>query len=89
MNITKFILIVIVLLSNNHIYANHYDSDKNVIEAVVELYGAMRTFDQNKLIESESLFEKILSMDNEAWIAHYYIALADEYISRTFYLSSG
>jgi tetratricopeptide (TPR) repeat protein len=83
----KFILIVTILLSNNHIYGNRYDrdSDKNVIEAVAELYKAVRTFDQKKLIESESVFERILSADANVWIAHYYIALADEYISHTFH----
>jgi tetratricopeptide (TPR) repeat protein len=80
----KIILIVTILLSNNRIYGNHYDSDKNMIEAVAELYKAMQTFDQKKLIESESMFERILSADTKVWIAHYYIALADEYISHTF-----
>jgi tetratricopeptide (TPR) repeat protein len=71
-------------MSNNFIYGI-CKSEESIIRARTILYEAIQTFDQKKMIEAESLFERILSADSKIWIAHYYIALADENISHTFY----
>jgi tetratricopeptide (TPR) repeat protein len=84
MKTIKIILTILILFGSRFAYSN-YGTDENIIEARAKLYEAIQTFDQKKLIEAESLFERILSMDSKAWIAHYYIALTDEYISHTFY----
>jgi tetratricopeptide (TPR) repeat protein len=87
MRILKLVMIVFFFWNNDFIYGdnhNNYISDETVMEARRVLYDGIRTFNRKKLMEAESLFERMLFIDSKMWIADYYIALADEYISYTY-----
>jgi tetratricopeptide (TPR) repeat protein len=88
MKTLKLFAVMCILMSNNFIYGT-CKSEESIVRARTILYGAIHAFDQKKMIEAESLFERILSADSKIWIAHYYIALADECISHTFYTDNG
>lgn len=64
---------------------NNSDLNSLIINTRQTLYEANDRFVESGMITARSMFERILAKDENAWIAHYYIALADDYLSNFYY----
>jgi len=58
--------------------------DSLLIRARTQLHEATNVPDIRKLLESRASFERLLSISTRQWLVHYYIALADRYISQSY-----
>ncbi|MDE2727851.1 MAG: tetratricopeptide repeat protein [Gemmatimonadota bacterium] len=61
--------------------------DSLLIQVRTQMHKANSLFETGKLAEARATFERILPMAEKPWLIHYYIALADRYLSQHYYES--
>ena len=61
--------------------------DSLLIRVRAQMHEANSLFETGKLVEARATFERILPMTEKPWLVHYYIALADRYLSQHYYES--
>lgn len=68
-------LIIVLILSVSGLFAQDVFTEK-MLEAKTKLHHGFDTWNADEMHESAALFNRLLTLDKETWLVHYYSGLA-------------